>query len=65
MNENMHKLLILLGAITVVLVLVILLFTKNSPFMKLMQKFLSDGESGNSPQTPAKKKKKRESSKAN
>lgn len=57
MNENMHKLLILLGAIAVVLVLVILLFTKNSPFMKLMRKFLSDGEPDNSPQTPAKKKK--------
>lgn len=58
MNENMHKLLILLGAIAVVLVLVILLFTKNSPFMKLMRNFLSDGESdGSQKNQPIKKKK--------
>lgn len=63
MNDNMEKLVVLLCGIAVVLLLVIILFTKKSPFMKFMSFFLEEKDDGrvntsveNAKSTPTQKK---------
>ena len=47
MTPQLKNLLIILGAIAIVLILVILMFSGNSRFRKLMSAFLEDGPSQN------------------